>query len=602
MDKNSAIGFGLLMALLALYIVFNQSNQPKKKPDTKQKTELVQDSTQQKTAADTGTVLAATSPDTTNGNATVAIIAPQETTLENEDVSITFTNQGAYPTKVVLKKFQTSAAYENGLDKEMTLFEGAKNSFNLEYQKNGLTLQTKKQGFNSTVDAGGKKVTFTNDQGFSIAYTLPEKGYMTDMQIITGGVDKSKNITMLWDAQSLHTERLKETEKLYTQVCYNIEGEGYDYYTIRDQKNEDFEKKAINWLSFKQHYFNTTLIPTDKQIAFGEVSSNPTPEEDSATVSNFAAKLSIKPIDRLDFKLYTGPNDYQILKTYDIGLEEIVPMSYGYLAFIKYINIWLVVPLFNFLSGFWANMGIVIIVLTFIIRLLMSPFTYKSYVSSAKMKALKPELDELKEKFADDKQAFGVEQMKLYKTAGVNPLGGCLPALLQMPIFFALFSFFPHAIQLRQKSFWWATDLSSYDSIYNFPPGIDIPFYGDHISLFTILFALTSIGLALYSMNNATMDQSNPVMKYMPFIMPIMFLGIFNKFAAALTLYYFVSNLITLALQFVIQNYIIDKDKIRAKIEAKKSEPVKESKFMQKMKELQEKQAAQGQTRSQRRK
>jgi len=281
-------------------------------------------------------------------------------------------------------------------------------------------------------------------------------------------------------------------------------------------------------------------------------------------------------------------------------MQEIVPLSYGIFGFVKYINLALILPLFNWLSSLFSNMGIVIIVLTFIIRLLMSPFTYKSYVSSAKMKALKPELDELRDKFKDDKQAFGVEQMKLYRTAGVNPLGGCLPALLQMPIFFALFSFFPHAIQLRQKGFLWADDLSSYDSIVQLP--FNIPFYGSHISLFTILFAITSIGLALYSMNNATMDQSNPVMKYMPFIMPIMFLGIFNKFAAALTLYYFISNLITLGLQFVIQQYIIDKDKIRAKIEAKKKEPPKESKFMKKMKELQEKQMEQAQTRSQRRK
>jgi YidC/Oxa1 family membrane protein insertase len=200
------------------------------------------------------------------------------------------------------------------------------------------------------------------------------------------------------------------------------------------------------------------------------------------------------------------------------------------------------------------------------------------------MKALKPELDELREKMGDDKQAFGMEQMKLYRQAGVNPLGGCLPALLQLPVFFALLSFFPHAIELRQEKFLWANDLSTYDSILNLP--FTIPFYGDHISLFTILFVITSLLMALYSMN-MTADQNNPMMKYLPFIMPVMFLGIFNKLPAALTFYYFVSNVITLGLQFVIQQWIIDPEKIHAKIQAKKNEPPKENKLMKKMMEMQ---------------
>lgn len=592
MDRNSAIGFGLLMVLLIVYIVFNQSNKPKAKPETKQKTELAQDSLTQNSVTDTLVAQSAATDSATAESASEIVVAEQETTLENDDVKITFTNKGAYPSSVELKKFKTYS------QKDLMLFKGDKNFFNFEYQKNGLVKQTKNQSFNATVDAGGKKVTYTGADGFSISYALPEKGYMSNIQINTGGVDKSKDITFFWNGQSFHTEKSKEAEKMYTEVCYNLDGEGYDDYTISEKETENFDGKSINWLSFKQHFFNTTIVPADGLIKNGEVTAEPNKSEE--LVSNFAAKLSVKPEDQLNFQMYTGPNDYNILKSYNNGMQEIVPLAYGIFSFVKWINLGLIIPLFTWLSGIFTNMGVVIIVLTFIIRLLMSPFTYKSYVSGAKMKALKPELDELKEEYKDDKQAFGVEQMKLYKTAGVNPLGGCLPALLQMPIFFALFSFFPHAIQLRQKSFAWADDLSSYDSILNLP--FTIPFYGDHISLFTILFALTSILMALYSMNNATMDQSNPVMKYMPFIMPIMFLGIFNKFAAALTLYYFVSNLITLGLQFVIQNYIIDKDKIRAKIVAKKNEPVKESKFMKKMKELQEKQAEQAQTRSQRRK
>ncbi len=596
MDKKSAIGFGLLLVLLVIYVVYNQANAPKKKNDPKQNTELVTDSLKQDSLA----ILNTTVSDTINQFVQDTILPEQETILENDLIRITFTNKGAYPKQVELKKFKTYKNFEANVAKDLTLFKGDQNNFNFEYQRNGVTQNTLKQTFSSAVNSDGKSIIFTSPKGVVLSYTLPEQSYILDVDVTTVGVDKSKNLTLFWNGQSLHTERDKTTEKLYTQVCYDLEGEGYDYYTIREKKTEDFEKRGIKWLSFKQHFFNTTLIPKGDAFVSGEVTTEPTEDKDSATVSNFSAKLSMKPMDNFSFQMFTGPNDYELLKSYNNGMQEIVPLSYGIFGFIKYINKGLILPLFNWLSSLFSNMGIVIILLTFIIRLLMSPFTYKSYVSSAKMKALKPELDELKEQYKDDKQAFGVEQMKLYRTAGVNPLGGCLPALLQMPIFFALFSFFPHSIQLRQKGFAWANDLSSYDSIINLP--FSIPFYGNHVSLFTILFAATSILLALYSMSNATMDQSNPVMKYMPFIMPIMFLGIFNSFASALTLYYFISNLITLGLQVIIQKFIIDPDKIRAKILAKKNEPPKESKFMQKMKELQERQAEQAKTRSQRRK
>jgi len=598
MDKNSAIGFGLLMVLLVVWIVFSKKPDAKEVTDAKPNTEVVKDSVQEN-KGDTTLVQQAAPIDSSQTVAEAAIPA-QETTLENENLIVTFTNQGAYPKKVELKNFKTYKSYENKKDENLVLFEGDKNFFDFEYQKNGVTQNTKKKGFTQAADAGGKTISFTNSDGFAITYTLPEKGYMMDVAVNTGGIDKSKDMTLFWNGQSLHTEHVKETESLYSQVCFEGVEDGFDKYDITDKTTENFENEALKWVSFKRHFFNTTIISKDNPFTKGEVSMEPTPEADSTTVSDFSTKLSLKSAEQFNLQFFAGPNDYKLLKSYDNGMQEIVPLSYGIFGFIKYINKGFILPIFNWLSSFGLNMGLVIIILTFIIRLLMSPLTYKSYVSSAKMKALKPELDELKEQYKDDKQAFGVEQMKLYKTAGVNPLGGCLPALLQMPIFFALFSFFPHAIQLRQKSFAWADDLSSYDSILQLP--FSIPMYGDHVSLFTILFAITSILLALYSMSNATMDQSNPVMKYMPFIMPIMFLGIFNKFAAALTLYYFISNLITLGLQVIIQKFIIDPDKIRAKILAKKSEPAKESKFMKKMKELQEKQADQAKTRSQRRK
>jgi YidC/Oxa1 family membrane protein insertase len=242
-------------------------------------------------------------------------------------------------------------------------------------------------------------------------------------------------------------------------------------------------------------------------------------------------------------------------------------------------------PVFNFLSSKIASYGLVIALLTIIIRLLISPLTYQSYLSGAKMKLLKPEIEELKTKYKDDKQAFGMEQMKLFKSAGVNPLGGCIPALFQVPIFFALYDFFNSNIALRHQSFLWAKDLSTYDSILNL--SFSIPFYGNHVSLFTITAAVTSMLISVYGMSNMQ-DNSNPIMKYIPFIFPVVLIGVFNRMPAALTWYYTVSNMITLLIQFVIQKYIIDHDKIMAKLQENKKKPATQSKWQERVNAMQQ--------------
>jgi YidC/Oxa1 family membrane protein insertase len=266
-------------------------------------------------------------------------------------------------------------------------------------------------------------------------------------------------------------------------------------------------------------------------------------------------------------------------------MENIVPYGSGVFAFVKYINRHFLLPVFDYFRNNIASMGIVILLLTLLIRLITSPILYKSYLSGAKMKALKPEIDRLKEKYGDDKQAFGMEQMKLWKSAGVNPLGGCLPALLQIPIFMSLYYFFQSNISLRGQNFLWAKDLAAYDSIATLP--FYIPFYGDHVSLFTITATLTSLIISIYSMSNMQ-DNSNPVMKYMPYIFPVLLLGVFNNLPAALTWYYTVSNTITLIMQIVIQKYIINHEKILAQIEENRKKPVKQSKFQERIQAMQE--------------
>jgi len=262
-----------------------------------------------------------------------------------------------------------------------------------------------------------------------------------------------------------------------------------------------------------------------------------------------------------------------------------VPYGSGVFAFVKYINRHFLLPVFDFFRKHIASMGMVILLLTLLIRLITSPILYKSYLSGAKMKALKPEIDRLKEKHGDDKQAFSMDQMKLWKSAGVSPLGGCLPALLQIPIFMSLYYFFQSNISLRGQNFLWATDLAAYDSIATLP--FSIPFYGDHVSLFTITATLTSLVISIYSMSTMQ-DNSNPVMKYMPYIFPVLLLGVFNNLPAALTWYYTVSNTITLILQIVIQKYIINHEKILAQIEENRKKPVKQNKFQERMMAMQE--------------
>ncbi len=283
---------------------------------------------------------------------------------------------------------------------------------------------------------------------------------------------------------------------------------------------------------------------------------------------------------------YIGPNHYQTLKNFDIGLDKMVPMGVGIFAFTRYINKWLIVPVFDIFTSFVSNYGLIIILLTIFIKLLTSFFTYKSYLSSAKMRVLKPELDELRAKIGDDQQKMGVEQMKLYREAGVNPMGGCLPTLFMLPFLMAMYSFIPSAIDFRQKSFLWAGDLSTYDSIARLP----FSFF-DHVSLFTLLMTASSLFLALYNRNMTPQDPNNPMMKYMPYIFPFVLLGVFNKMAAALTFYYFFSNVVTIAQQYIIQNFIINEEKIHRQIKEARLKPATPSKWAAKMEELQKTQA-----------
>lgn len=511
--------------------------------------------------------------------------------LENDLVIVSFTNKGGQPVSVLLKNFKSVDTTNN-----VTLGSGGFNKIsyliNTGLNQTAASSNLVYSGSEITKDAQGNQVlkyTLADSSGKSIVheYTLKNGEYMIDWNIVVNGADRlftGNAINLLWQVQANQQERDIQSEKRETQLgLYGADG--FDYFTMSDGLNKSWED-GLKWIGVKQKFFNTTLIAEN---GFSHVDINCKMPDDSVKIvaqtvatlrSTFPASSDVK----LAYRFFIGPNDFTTLKKYNLEMEDMVNLGQGFYAFVKYINRWIVLPAFSFFEKYVSSLGLAIALLTILIRLITSPLVYTSYVSGAKMKALRPEIDQLKEKYKEDQQAFSMEQMKLFRTAGVNPLGGCIPALLQIPIFFALYSFFNSSINLRGVPFWWSNDLSSYDAVVTW--GFNFPGIGNHLSLFTILAVVTSLLISLYSMS-MTPDQGNPVLKYMPYIFPVLLLGIFNSLPSALTWYYTVSNVITLVLQFVIQNYIIDHDKILAGIEANKKKPRSKSKWQERLEEMQ---------------
>jgi len=597
MDRNTVIGFVLIGILLMGMFYFNsQENQayqvqqkrisdsiaklrPKVDPVAVMKDSLTADKMRKLQSA---------------GGFQGALNQPEQlTVLENDVMKVTFSNKGAQPKIVELKKYKT--------------FEGKpvilqNSSFNkISYSINSGNQQvaaTSDLLFASAplINNADKSQTLSfslkdssGNQEVKHVFTMHPNEYMIDFSIQLEGADQlvtQQSINLLWQTQTERIEKDLKYEKEQTQIAELSEG-NFDFEMLGSGSSKKFEK-GVNWIAVKQQFFISTLLNKNK-FSSAEVKWMVPSDTGlyivAQTAANFRMNVPSGRVAQIPLQLYYGPSDYNILKVYGNQLENIVPYGSGVFAFVKYINRHFLLPVFELIRKNVASMGIVILLLTLFIRLLTSPIIYKSYVSGAKMKALKPEIDKLKDKHGEDKQAFSMDQMKLWKSAGVSPLGGCLPALLQIPIFMSLYYFFQGNISLRGENFLWAKDLAAYDSIYDMP--FSIPFYGDHISLFTITATLTSLLISIYSMSSMQ-DNSNPVMKYMPYIFPVMLLGVFNNLPSALTWYYTISNTITLVLQIIIQKYIIDHDKILAQIEINRKKPVKQSKLQEKIQAMQE--------------
>ena len=411
------------------------------------------------------------------------------------------------------------------------------------------------------------------------------KGNLVDYNINLSAIDeliKNNKMYLDWQMKTPQTEKSKSNQEMYTGIYYQSLSDKYnwEYLGYSSDKIEETENK-VSSVVFQQQFFSSILIYKDGFLKESTLAS--TKEENSKYIKNLSAKLELEKNDKLDFQFYFGPNHYKQLQTYNQNFETIIPLGWGIFG---WVNKYIIINIFDFLSQFFDNYGLIILILTIIIKLALSPFTYKAYLSQAKMKVLKPEIDKITEK-SKDKMKAQQETMSLYRKAGVNPMGGCLPMLFQFPILIAMFRFFPASIELRQESFLWATDLSSYDSIYDFPNGFEIPFYGDNISLFTLLMTISTI---LYTRMNSQMT-TGPMaqMKWMMYLMPIMFLGFFNNYASALCYYYFLANMFTFSQQYFMKK-LINEDAILAQLEENKKKPKKKSNFQKKLEEMQKRQ------------
>ena len=502
--------------------------------------------------------------------------------LNTNEMSLEISPKGGQLTKLTLNQ------YENYEDAPIPMINEGNSDFNIEISTfDGRVIHTRDMFFSSSTREGADaievemKASLGPQQYLLFQYRFPKKGYLYSLSFKTVGMQSIMNPAiapkLIWKTDVFRNSRSIDYENRYTEYTFGYEEDRVDYLSLSGSDEET--RQGIRWISYRQHFFSAILIPelpiAEAKIASRDRSSEEGLNEKFTKTFTTAYALNTGGDINTNLKFYYGPTDYKTLKQLDGDLETSIPMGWGIFGWINRV---IFLPLFEFLSSF-LSYGIAIIVMTVIVRLAMSPVTYKSYVSQIKMKVLRPDIEVINEKYKNDAVKRQQETMSLYSRAGANPMSGCVPALLQLPVFYALFSFFPVAFVLRDKSFLWADDLSSYDSILDL--GFSIPFYGDHISLFPILASIAIFFYTQMTTGQQAMPQQPgmPNMKIIIYLMPLMMLFFFNNYASGLSLYYFVSNLLTILLMLVIKNYIIYDDKIHAKIEENKKKPKKAGGF-----------------------
>lgn len=594
MDRNTTIGYVLLFGIFIAFYFINKQNvedieASKLKKDNTKVEATTSKNTENRPATDTNDVLiAAADSAVLTLDSSEMKIPEQFFVLENEKIKINLSNRGGVIKKVQLKEF---TRYDSS---DLILFSNEESEMYYRFSLGSGVLDTRDLSF--SIDS------FTNDQGKGYRFTAPfpdggsliqeyhlsKDAYVVDYKVRLQNAAsnfklRDKFFELNWNTRLQNQEKTLAAERENSTVYYKYKDETDVEYISETKEEKELLQANVQWISFKQKFFNATLIAEN-----GFEEQGATVETQNATDDNYIKKISSSVILAYDgnpdatyaMQWYFGPNHYQTLKRMDIGLEKIIPLGWGIFG---WVNKFAVIPIFNFLNRYFVSYGLIILLLTIAIKVVLFPLMYKSYLSMAKMKVLKPELDEIKANAGNDMQKLQQEQMKLYKKAGVSPFGGCLPLLVQMPILYAMFRFFPASIELRQEPLWWTDDLSTYDSILNL--GFSIPFYGDHVSLFTLLMTLSTF---LYTAMNNQMTGASGQMKIISYLMPVMFLGFFNNYPAALSYYYFLANMITFTQNWVIRKFFVDEDKIHRQIQENKKRPVtlKKSAMQKKLEEM----------------
>lgn len=592
-DKNSVIGFVLLGGLFILYFWYTSQQQSAVlKLKQQEEDSLAKIAAAKIPSRDTAAFKLdslrrdSVARKAVAGNFTTAAVGTEQiVTVENNLMIASFTNKGAQIKSIRLKN------YKDGEGKQVVLADNNSVSYTINTAA-GQSASSESLYFTAApveiASDSSQHIRFTldaaNGQKVVHEFIIKPNVYMIDWKLSMNGADQLLTNGVLnfnWNVSTSQMERTTIYERQVSNICFS-EDNSFDY--ISSKEDHKFEKQ-VQWVSVVQQFFNNTLI-AGNGFNSGEIKwarKTDTTRSLATATTSLQMKVPTTSVISVPFQFYIGPSEYNLLMKQAPEMDKIVNLGRDMYSFVRPINKYIIMKVFDFFAGFVTNYGWVVLLLTLFIRLVTAPLTYSSYLSGAKMKAMRPELDTLKKKFGDDQQGFAMEQMKLFREAGVNPLGGCIPALLQIPIFFALYSFFNSNIALRGQEFLWSKDLSSYDSIATLP--FMIPAFGNHISLFTITAVITSFVISIYNMS-MTPTQDNPALKYMPYIFPFMLLFIFNSLPSALTWYYTVSNIITLALQFVIQNYIIDHDKILEKIDQKRKAPKTKSKWQERYEQM----------------
>jgi YidC/Oxa1 family membrane protein insertase len=610
LDLNSIIGFVLIFAILAYMLWQNQPTpeeieaqekakqeqvEAEKKADVGEQT-LVTTANDYAVGADADSLQVVQLKNKLGAFAYSALqSSDQETVVESDLLALKFNNKGGYLSEVRLKQFVDFDSIPIYLIKDNNA------SFNINFgTTDSRILNTKDLPFvptvtkNADVTVVSMKLKVSENQFLEYRYEIKDNDYMIDFAIRSQGlsnvINSSQAINLDWKLKGYRHAKSISYENRYSDIHYDYEDGKADYTRDGEDVIED-----VTWVGYKQHFFSSVLLTDNRFKTVKVKTENLVKDEaiDTVYTKNFATTI---PLELQGGELnqsmdwYYGPSDFKVLNKYNRNLDELVPFGWGIFG---WINRYIFMPLFGFLGGYMPY-GIAIVVMTILVKILLSFVQYKQFLSQAKMKILKPELDEIRAKYKDNKMKAQQETMALQTKAGASPMAGCLPALIQLPVFYALFQFFPSAFDLRQKSFLWADDLSSYDVIANLP--FNIPFYGNHVSLFPIL---ASIAIFFYmrlttgqNMQAQPQQEGMPdmakMMKYMMYFSPIMMLFFFNNYASGLSLYYFISNLISIGIILVIKNFILDEDKIHAQIQEKKKQPKKENRFQKKMAEMME--------------